>query len=212
MNKFGVPIPTIRRLPSYLRVLQEAAKESKEYISGTVIANALQLEPIQVRKDLAMTGITGRPGVGFVVKDLILAIESFLGWHNTHDAIIIGAGSLGDALAGYEGFGEYGLNIVAAFDNNPLKIGKQLHGKTIFHIDQMIDLVGRMHILIAILTVPGHVAQDAANLAVMAGIKGLWNFTPTKLEVPGHIIVEKVDLAASLAVLSKKLERDFHSL
>jgi len=201
----SVPLPTIRRLPMYFSLLQKAAQESQTSVSSSQLAAALGLEPIQVRKDLEAIGVTGQPRVGFPVAELIHAIESFLGWDNVTDAFIIGAGHLGTALAGYQGFQKHGLNVVALFDNDPRKVGQTIHGKEVLHIDKLGNLANRLHVHIAILTVPAEVAASAAQLAIEAGIQAIWNFTPTKLAVPEGIILERVDLAASLAVLSSKL-------
>lgn len=201
-----VPVPTIRRLPSYLRLLREAAVNRMEFISGTYIANELNLEPIQVRKDLAITGVVGKPRMGFAVTELIHAIEELLGWSNACDAFLVGTGSLGIALMGYQGFKEYGLKIVAGFDIDADKVGKQIHGKKVYSLERFSELAQKMGIKVAILTVPAEVAQEVTDTMIEAGIKGVWNFTPVKLQVPDDIIVEKVDLAASLAVLSSKLQ------
>jgi len=204
-QEISVPLPTIRRLPMYFSLLEKAAQENQTSISSSQLAAALGLEPIQVRKDLAAIGVTGQPRLGFPLAELIQAIERFLGWDNVTDAFIIGAGHLGTALAGYQGFEKHGLNVVALFDNDPRKVGQTIHGKQVLHIDKLGNLANRMHVNIAILTVPAEVAVGIAQLAVEAGIQAIWNFTPTKLTVPEGIILERVDLAASLAVLSSKL-------
>ena len=114
--------PSIRRLPSYLHIIRQVQQEGEEFISGTVIANELKLEPIQVRKDLAITGVVGKPKKGYPTVALVAAIEHFLGWDLIQDAILIGAGNLGTALAGYQEFQYHGLNIRAAFDCNREKV------------------------------------------------------------------------------------------
>jgi redox-sensing transcriptional repressor len=204
-REISVPLPTIRRLPMYFALLQKAAQESQTSVSSSQLATALALEPIQVRKDLEAIGVTGQPRVGFPVAELIQAIERFLGWDNVTDAFILGAGHLGTALAGYRGFESHGLNVVALFDNDPRKVGQTIHGKEVLPIDKLGNLVNRLHVHIAILTVPAEVAASVTQLAIEAGIQAIWNFTPTKLIVPENVILERVDLAASLAVLSSKL-------
>lgn len=204
-REVSVPLPTIRRLPMYFSLLQKAAQENQTSVSSSQLASALGLEPIQVRKDLEAIGVTGQPRVGFPVVELVQAIERFLGWDNTTDAFILGAGHLGTALAGYRGFENRGLNVVALFDNDPRKVGQTVHGKEVLHIDKLGNLANRLHVHIAILTVPAEVAVGVAQLAIDAGIQAIWNFTPTKLIVPENVILERVDLAASLAVLSSKL-------
>ncbi len=201
----GVALPTVRRLPMYFSILERARQEGQNRISSPQIAALLGLEPIQVRKDLAAIGVSGQPRVGFPVGDLLKAIERFLGWDNVSDAFIIGAGHLGSALAGYAGFSRHGLNVVALFDEDSNKIGTRIHGKEVLSMVQLADLVRRLHVHIAILTVPDKAAAKVAEKVVEAGILGIWNFTATKLAVPDGVIVERMDLAASLAVLSSKL-------
>lgn len=201
----GFPIPSVRRLPLYLRLLRELRADGHEAVSCTQISESLDLGTVQVRKDLAMTGIVGRPKIGYQIPELINAIETFLGWKNTRDAFLVGAGSLGSALLGYEGFQDSGLNIVAAFDADPAKIGTRIHDKEVLAWDTFHDLAQRMHILIGILTVPADVAQEITNAMILAGIRAIWNYTPAKLEVPPSIVVEDVRLSSSLAALSSRL-------
>lgn len=200
-----VPLPTIRRMPGYLRFLRALKARGREVVSCTHIADELTLTSIQVRKDLALTGIVGKPRVGYYVPELIGAIEDFLGWKNTSDAFLVGAGSLGRALLGYDGFQEAGLNLVAAFDVDPAKIGTTIHGREVLALERMHDLASRMHVLIGVLTVPAAAAQDVATLMVMAGMRAIWNYTPVQLEVPESVIVEDVKLTSSLAVLCSRL-------
>jgi redox-sensing transcriptional repressor len=192
-------------MPLYLRILRRMKAEGGEYASGAVVAKELGLDPIVVRKDLAITGVVGRPRLGFALDEIIAGVETFLGWNNTTDAFLVGAGSLGSALLGYQGFQQQGLRIVAAFDSNPAVIGKKVRGKEILPISKMQDLAKRMHVQIGILTVNGEMAQEVADMMVAAGIRGIWNFTPTKLDVPDHVILQREDLAQSLAVLSHKI-------
>ena len=201
----GAPLPTIRRLPSYLRVLRRMQEQGREFISSTQMAEELKLEAIQIRKDLAVTGVEGKCRVGYQVPDLIDAIESFLGWDNLTDAFLVGAGSLGTALIGYQGFEHRGLNIVAAFDTDPYKIGRVIHGKDVFPLDKLPDLARRMHIHMAVITTPAAAAQAVADLLVSADIRAIWNFAPTKIHVPESVVVQNEDLSAGLAVLSVRL-------
>ena len=201
----AVSLPTVRRLPAYLRLLYSLQSRGRDVVSCTHIADELGLVSIQVRKDLAAIGVVGKPKIGYQLPALITAIRDFLGQNNTRDAFLAGAGCLGGALLGYDGFKEYGLNLVAGFDVNPAKIGTQIHGREIFSLQKLPDLAERLHVLIGILTVPAEAAQDVANLMVLSGMRAIWNYTPVKLEVPDIVIVEDVKLAASLAVLSSRL-------
>lgn len=200
-----VPEPSLRRLPVYLHYLKGQAEKGVLEISTTAISNALRLDATQVRKDLAYTGIAGKPKVGYEVELLISAIEDFLNWNNLTDAFLIGAGNLGLAMLGYGHFRQYGINIVAAFDNDPTKVGKEFHGVTILHNNKLIDLAKRMHIHIGILTVPASEAQCAAEMMVQGGIDAIWNFAPVSLELPENVIVENAQFSTSLAVLTRKL-------
>jgi redox-sensing transcriptional repressor len=198
-------LPTIKRLPLYLRTLEEMAAAGAEYASGAFVAQQLGLDPIVVRKDLAITGVAGRPRLGFPVNDLITAIQEFLGWRNHYDAVLVGVGSLGSALLRYEGFKQHGLRIVVAFDCRRAVIGKCINKVKVEPSDQIARITRRLHAQMAILTVPAESAQGAADQLVAGGIRGIWNFTPVRLHVPDHVILQREDLAASLAVLSHKL-------
>ena len=205
MTQESMSYSTIRRLPLYMPLLRAALDAGEQSISSAKIAETLALDSVLVRKDLASVGITGQARLGFPIRKLIDGIRRFLGWDNVSEAFVIGAGNLGKALAGYMGFEEHGLKIVGLFDNDPNKFGKLIAGKPVMAFSRFPHLVQRMHIQIAILTVPAETAQAAAETAIEAGIKAIWNFTPATLNVPANIIVERVDLAASLAVLSSRL-------
>lgn len=194
--------PSIRRLPSYLHIIRHVQRNGDQYISGTVIATELNLEPIQVRKDLAITGIIGKPKKGYPVNDLVAAIESYLGWNIEHKAIVVGAGNLGSALSGYQEFKNHGLNIVAAFDTDPSKVGLTVHGVPIYPLEKLEEIVPQIQAEIAILTVPSPFANSTCESIVKAGIASIWNFTNIKLKVPEGIIVWREDLSSGYAMLS----------
>jgi redox-sensing transcriptional repressor len=197
--------PSVRRLPSYLHLVRNLRSLGKEYVSGTTIAQELHLESIQVRKDLGITGIKGKPKKGYPVNLLIDSIERFLGWDTLRDAVIVGVGNLGTALTGYQGFQLNGLNIIAGFDKNPKKIGSTIHGIPVLNITTMDINIPQLGVKIAILTVPTAHAQDVANSLVKAGILGIWNFTNTKLEIPSHVVVQNEDLSSGYAILCTKM-------
>jgi redox-sensing transcriptional repressor len=194
-------VPSIRRLPSYLHVIRRLQRKGDAYISGTVIAQELNLEPIQVRKDLAITGIAGKPKRGYPVNALISAIERFLRWDSAQDAVLVGAGSLGTALLGYGEFQFHGLHIMAAFDKNPEKIGALIHGVKVLPVDTMEIQIRNFRVKLALLTVPSPSAQETADTLIRAGVEGIWNFTNVKLKVPESVIVQKEDLSSGYAVL-----------
>lgn len=205
MTRFKVSYaPSVRRLPSYLLIAKQSMANGDEYISGTVIANELNLEPIQVRKDLAITGIVGKPKRGYPVAPLIGAIEAYLNWDKRVDAIVVGAGNLGSALSRFPGFRQHGLYVAAAFDADLSKTGRKIQDTPVFPLAELGAKVAEMGIRVAILTVPSGNAQDVANLLVSAGIKAIWNFTNVKLKVADDVVVQNEDLSSGYAMLSIK--------
>ena len=205
----SIPQPSLRRLPQYHHYLVDLAAKGIGRVSCSMIGRDLSLIPVQVRKDLQYTGIIGKPKTGYSVRELILAIETFLGWNNVNEAFLVGAGNLGTALLGHERFSSFGLQIVAAFDADPSKVGVWIHGKAVLPLDKLCDLAQRMSIHLGIITAPAEVAQEIADEMVRGGIQAIWNFAPVKLKVPEHIIVHNEDLYSSLASLSWKLARRF---
>ena len=205
----SIPQPSLRRLPQYHHYLVDLEAKGTSQVSCSVIGRDLNLVPIQVRKDLQYTGIVGKPKTGYPVRELIQAIETFLGWNNVNEAFLVGAGNLGTALLGHERFSKFGLQIVAAFDADPDKIGLWIHNKAVLQLDKLADLAQRMSIHLGIITTPAGVAQQVAGEMVKGGIQAIWNFAPVKLNVPEHIIVHNEDLYNSLASLSWKLARRF---
>ena len=174
-------------------------------ISATALANALGMGEVQVRKDLAMVSDGGRPKIGYRRESLIEDIEQFLGYDNTTDAVLIGAGKLGQALLGYRGFAEFGLNIQAAFDVNP-PMERTEDGKPIYHISRLSHYCKTHKVLMGIITVPGECAQEVADQLIAGGIKAIWNFAPVMLDVPKGILVQYENMATSLALLSVHLQ------
>jgi len=197
--------PSVRRLPSYLLIIRQAERNHDFYISGTVIAQELNLEPIQVRKDLAITGIVGKPKKGYPVEELIKAIERYLGWDQTHDAVLVGAGNLGSALMGYPEFQRHGLRFVAAYDTDPKKMGEKVHDVPILDMKDLESSIAALKAEIAVLTVPSPFAQATAEALVRAGITSIWNFTNVKLKVPDDIVVQREDLSSGYAMLSVQM-------
>lgn len=201
----SAPIPTVRRLPQYLPVLEEQAGAGKTSISCTYLGQKLSLEPTQVRKDLEAIGAIGRAKVGYSVEELIGGIRDFLGWNNTSEAFLAGVGNLGTALLGYGKFTEQGLTIVAAFDSDPARVGKNVHRRPILSIEKLPSLARRMHVSIGIITVPATEAQGVANRMVEGGIRAIWNFAPAALTVADDVIVENASFSISLALLTRRL-------
>ncbi|MBS1371094.1 MAG: redox-sensing transcriptional repressor Rex [Lentisphaeria bacterium] len=208
MANVKVPkLPTIRRLPTYLYKLSEMRKAGVEIVATPELARYMNLGEIVIRKDLALTGVSGQPGVGYKVRELVEAIKKYLNWNNVSEAVLVGAGSLGSALMGYEGFEEYGLRIIAAFDADPMKIGTEVRGRSVFDIDRLEELTRRLQVRMGIICVPADQAQDIADRMIAGGIKAIWNFANVSLKVPDDVIVQREVIAGGLAVLSVKMSR-----
>ena len=172
-------------------------------MSATTLANALGMGEVLVRKDLAMVSSGGRPKIGYMREGLIEDISQFLGYDNTTDAILVGAGKLGQALLGYSGFGAYGLNILAAFDANANL--ETTDGKRIYSMADLESFCASNKVLMGIITVPAEFAQQVCDQMIACGIKAIWNFAPVHLDVPENILVQNENMAASVALLSGHL-------
>ncbi len=208
MANVKVPkLPTIRRLPTYLYRLSEMQKNGVEIVATPELARYMNLGEIVIRKDLALTGVTGQPGVGYKIGELIEAIKNYLNWNNVSEAILVGTGSLGSALMGYEGFEEYGLQIIAAFDADPAKIGTEVRGRSVFNITDLEEITRRLGAKMGIICVPAEYAQGVAERMVAAGIKAIWTFANVSLKVPEDVIVQREVIAGGLAVLSVKMRQ-----
>ena len=205
MERKEISKSVLKRLPGYLNYLRSLPEGTAVYISATALANALGMGEVQVRKDLAMVSDGGRPKVGYLRENLIEDIEQFLGYDNTTDAVLIGAGKLGQALLGYGGFDAYGLNILAAFDAAPFA-ETTAEGKPIYPMEQLDSFCKANKVLMGIITVPADHAQTVCDQLIGCGIKAVWNFAPTHLEVPANILVQNENMATSLAVLSMHLQ------
>lgn len=204
MEEKKVSKAVLKRLPGYLAYLKNMPEDAPSHISATALANALGMGEVQVRKDLALVSDGGRPKIGYQKDALIDDIEQFLGYDNTTDAVLIGAGKLGLALMAYSGFEEYGLNIQAAFDVAP-KMDKTDDGQPVYPISRLEHFCKVHKVLMGIITVPAASAQEAANRLIACGVKAIWNFAPAHLDVPSHILVQNENMATSLAVLSVHL-------
>ncbi|MDP2173834.1 MAG: redox-sensing transcriptional repressor Rex [Candidatus Cloacimonadaceae bacterium] len=200
-----IPTSTLKRLPQYLEVLKQLRRAGLKEVSATKISVFADVHQTMVRKDLTFTGVENIPQKGYRIKELYSAIEALLNWNDTSTSFLVGVGHLGSALLGYQEFSQKGLSIVAAFDNNPVKIGGMVHGIPVYSAWDFSTMALKQNIRIGIITVPPEAAQLIADIMVHSGIKAIWNFTPHKIIVPPDIIVEYVDMFASLAVLSRRL-------
>jgi len=179
----------ISRLTLYHCILDDYIKNNIEFIASKQISVLLNIDDSQVRKDISILNNSGKCRVGYIVKELKKSIETTLGFSKTKNAFIIGAGNLGMALAKYDNFTNYGLNIIALFDNDNAKIGKTVNNKLILDIEKLPNLCKKSGVDIAILTVPKAFAQITADYLVKANIKYIWNFAPAVLSVPKDVQV-----------------------
>jgi len=200
-----IPTSTLKRLPQYLEVLRQLKRAGLKEVSSTKISVFADVHPTLVRKDLSFANVNSNPKTGYRVSELYAAIEKLLNWNDTSASFLVGVGHLGSALLGYQEFNQKGLSIVAGFDNNPDLIGSVVHGVPVFSALDFTAMAIRDNIQIGIITVPPESAQLIADIMVHSGIRAIWNFTPQKIIVPPNIIVEYVDMFASLAVLSRRL-------
>jgi redox-sensing transcriptional repressor len=192
----------LKRLPGYLSYLKSLPEDSSPYISATAISQALNMGEVQVRKDLAVVSKAGKPKVGYPRADLIENISRYLCYDNTTDAILVGAGKLGQALLGYSGFAAYGLNILAAFDVAPAENSD----KPIYAMDELESFCRKHNVHMGIITVPADFAQEVCDRLISCGMKAIWNFAPMHLDVPPNTLVQNENMATSLAVLSMHLQ------
>lgn len=197
---------SLKRIPFYLDYLKKIKCEGEKYISSTSIAKKLNLNDVQVRKDLALVSQKGgKPKIGYEIDELISDIELFLGCDNENQSILVGVGSLGKALLNYNGFSSYGLSIIKAFDVNENLFNTTINGIEVLPIEQMVDFCKQNEVHIGIITVPGVYAQDICNRMIDSGVKAIWNFAPTKLIVSDDILIQNENMASSLAILSRHL-------
>jgi redox-sensing transcriptional repressor len=202
-----VPEPTLKRLPGYLYFLERAREEGIINISAPAIAKSLKCDSTQVVKDLAYTGIKGKPGVGYNTYELIHALEIFLGFNRINEAFLVGTGNLGSALMAFQEHQSLGLKIIAGFDVDEEKIGKAIGGIHVLDYNKMFSLAERLNVKIGIITTPDHAAQDVAEDMVNCGIKAIWNFSPANLDLPEDIIVQNTSMSSYAAVLLHRLQK-----
>lgn len=197
-----IPEATVARLPVYLRILVEQGDEGVESISSEGLAELAGVNAAKVRKDLSYLGSYGTRGVGYEVAFLVYQVRRELGLTHDWPVVIVGAGNLGQALAGYEGFGERGFPVAGIVDIEPGKVGSVIGGVRVRHIDDLSQIVQSRRVSIGVVATPPAAAQDAADRLVRAGVTSILNFAPVVLAVPRGISVRKVDLAVELQILS----------
>ncbi|NLW17711.1 MAG: redox-sensing transcriptional repressor Rex [Firmicutes bacterium] len=206
-----IPRPTIERLPLYLHSLTQLDQSGVEVVSSEELGRILGITSVQIRKDLAYFGEFGRRGVGYDVSDLMQQITEILGVNRPNKIAIVGAGHLGQALARYEGFNEYGFMLAAIFDNDPEKIGTEVAGQQVLSADYITEVVKSLGIKIGIVTVPATAAQKVADQLLAAGVRAIWNFAPTRIEAPIEVEVRQENLSVGLLALSYHLAQEKRS-
>jgi redox-sensing transcriptional repressor len=202
MSQQDVPQTTINRLPIYLRCLLQAQSMRMPVINSLGIAEMAGTNAPQVRKDLSYLGELGTRGIGYDVDALIAHVSQRLGLGQDRRVAIVGFGRMGGALYNYGGFTEHGFSVVAILDADPAKIGMDLDGITIRHVDDLEDVLAAQQVDIVILTTPAAVAREVSERAVSAGVKAILNFAPVRLDLPVDVAVRQVDLSIELQVLS----------
>lgn len=199
------PEPTLRRLPWYLAYVSMLRNRNVEYVSSTSIARQLNVDASQIAKDLSVLDIKGKTRIGYEVVALENALRNFLGFAGCHNAVILGAGSLGSALIADTGLERFGLNIVAGFDISAERVDTEIKGIPVYHIDRLTEMQRRLRAEIAIIAVPVEQAQDVADLAMEAGIPALWNFTPSRILTAPGTVIQNTSIYSHLAVMYNRL-------
>lgn len=197
-----IPEATVARLPVYLRILSEQFDDGVTNMSSEQLADFAGLNAAKVRKDLSYLGSYGTRGVGYEVEYLVYQVRRELGLTHDWPVVIVGAGNLGQALAGYGGFGDRGFPVGGIVDVDESKVGSLIGGVRVRHLDEVAQVVQSRGISIGVIATPGAAAQDVADALVAAGVTSLLNFAPTLVNVPHGISVRKVDLAVELQILS----------
>ncbi|MBN2130601.1 MAG: redox-sensing transcriptional repressor Rex [Sedimentisphaerales bacterium] len=200
MRYHKIPDETVRRLPIYLRGLMLSATQGREHISSKSLADFVGVNSWQIRKDFSYFGDFGTPGVGYNIESLAKQIKKILRLDVIRKAALVGVGDLGSALLAYPGFRTYGLDIVAAFDVDPKKIGQTVNGVKIENITRIATLQER-GISLGIVAVPHTAGQFTVDKLAEAGVRGILNFAPCKIEAPRRVKVITLDIAMELARL-----------
>jgi redox-sensing transcriptional repressor len=193
---------TVRRLSIYLRFLEEFESRGLATISSDALAARGGTTSAQVRKDLSFFGSFGKRGLGYSVPELTRRLREILGLGREWRVIIIGAGKIGTALAQYAGFRQRGFHIINVYDSDPAKIGRSVDGFVVRDVAELERDAARDDIQIAVLTVPGEVAQLVVDRVIDSGIRAIMSFAPVQLQIPEHVTVKTVNMAMELEGLS----------
>ncbi len=204
MLRSAISRPMLERLPRYAACVERLIENGASTVSSAKIANELAFGEVQVRKELSLISGTGKPRVGYDAQKLLSDIRSFLTGNQPCDAVIIGAGRLGRALLGYSNFEEVGVRVNAAFDIQ--KPSSSRDDERIYAIEDFDDYCKKHSVKIGIITVPAEAAQSVCDVMLRAGIKAIWNFAPTTLNVPNNVSVINEKLAISLSQLRQQIQ------
>ena len=207
MEEREISQAVIRRLPRYYRYLGELIEENVERISSNELSRRMKVTASQIRQDLNNFGGFGQQGYGYNVRYLYSEIAKILGLDSDHNMVIIGAGNFGQALANYASFEKRGFILKGMFDVNPRLKGIAIRGVEIRMMDELKEFIVDNDIDIAVLTIPKAKAKEVADLLAENGVRAIWNFAHTDLNLPENIIVENVHLSESLMRLSYNLSR-----
>lgn len=205
MKRAEISRATVGRAPIYLNYLKNTFHNT-DNISATTLAKRLGLGEVQVRKDLSALSGAGRPKLGYDIRELIASLETFIATDKNQEVILVGAGKLGRALLDYGGFGEYGLEISAAFDIAVTEPETSPSGKPIYPISSLDDFCRKHTVRIGVITVPAASAQDVCDSLLRNGVRGIWNFAPCQLCVPPEIPVQNENMGVSLAYLNHRID------
>jgi redox-sensing transcriptional repressor len=203
----SVPEATIARLALYLRVLTTLVEAKTATVSSEELAAAAGVGSAKLRKDLSFLGSNGTRGVGYDVSRLASRIEHALGLNHRHRVALVGAGNLGHALAGYDGFAERGFTVTALFDNDHARVGERVGELVVRHLDELDRVCVELDISIGVVATPAAAAQSVCDRLVASGVRCILNFAPVVLQVPDTVDVRKVDLAVEMQVLSFHVAR-----
>lgn len=208
MGSKNISMAVIRRLPKYHRYLGDLLDKDIQRISSKELSDIISFTASQIRQDLNNFGGFGQQGYGYNVQALHNEIGKILGLDRKYNAVLIGAGNLGQAIANYAGFRKAGFEVKALFDANPRMIGLKIRDFEVLDSEDIEEFVKENEIDIAMLCIPKNGAQSIVNKLVNVGIKGIWNFAPIDLEVPKDVIVENVNLTESLFTLSYLMKEE----
>ena len=202
---WNVPEPALRRLPWYLAYIKLLKKKGQTHVSSTQIAKKINVSSTQIAKDLSYVKVSGKTRVGYEIVILIEVLEKFLGFTSQHRAVVLGVGSLGGALLSDSGLEQFGLKILAGFDVSDSVVGTMINNIPVYNIEDLEEHNKMIDADIGILTVPPDNAQEIADFAIEKGIRAIWNFTPFRIRVPEHIVLQNTSLYAHLAVMFNRL-------